>query len=100
MRVFGSGGDGHVFYGCIVGTKIENVNQYIVGTLPFEILGFVPVIFYRAGVLWDDLRMLIHPGCAVIRLIEGDKTMMLLSLVSVMVWIVVFNQYPKVMNRQ
>lgn len=76
--------------GIIVGTKIENVNQYIVGTLPFEILGFVPVIAYRAGFLWDDLRMLMHPGCAAVRLIEGDKRVMLPALVSVMAWIVVF----------
>lgn len=75
--------------GIIVGTKIENVNQYIVGTLPFEIVGFVPVIAYRAGFKWDDLRMLIHPGCAVVRLIEGDKNTMFLSMISVIAWIAV-----------
>lgn len=73
--------------GIIVGTKVENVNQYIVGTLPFEIVGFVPVIAYRAGFMWNDLRMLIHPGCAVVRLIEGDKSTMLVSIISVIAWI-------------
>lgn len=72
--------------GIIVGTKIENVNQYIVGTLPFEIVGFVPVIAYRAGFMWDNSIMLIHPGCAVVRLIEGDKSTMIFSLLSVLVW--------------
>ncbi|MGN0142698.1 MAG: ABC transporter permease [Roseburia sp.] len=75
--------------GIIVGTKIDNVNQYIVGTLPFELIGFVPVIAYRAGFMWDNLLMLLHPGCAVMRLIEGDRNTMLLSLVSVLGWIAV-----------
>ena len=60
--------------GVIVGTKVENLNQYIIGTVPFEIVGFAPVIAYRIGVMWDNPLMLIHPGCAAMRLIEGKRT--------------------------
>lgn len=73
--------------GIIVGTKINTINQYIVGTLPFEIVGFVPVIAYRIGFLWDSMWMLLHPGCAAIRLIEGDASMLCLCICSVVVWI-------------
>lgn len=75
------------FCGIIVGTKINTINQYIVGTLPFEMIGFVPVIAYRIGFLWDSKWMLIHPGCAAMRLIEGDGSMMLFCICSVVVWI-------------
>lgn len=72
--------------GIIVGAKIESLNQYIVWTLPFEIVGFVPVILYRVGFLWKNKRLLLHPGCSVMQLIEGNTEMALLSIVSILVW--------------
>jgi fluoroquinolone transport system permease protein len=59
--------------GIIVGTKIENLNQYIIWTIPFEIVGFVPVIVYRIGFLWNERIMLLHPGCSVMQLIVGNR---------------------------
>ena len=75
--------------GVIVGTMVNNLNQYILGTVPFELIGFAPVIAYRAGFLWDNPLMLIHPGCAAMRLIEGKGDMLLASLISLLVWIIV-----------
>ena len=59
--------------GIIVGTKIESLNQYIIWTIPFEIVGFVPVIVYRIGFLWNERIMLLHPGCSVMQLIVGNR---------------------------
>ena len=75
--------------GIIVGTKIESLNQYIVWTIPFEIVGFVPVILYRLGLGQDSRLMLLHPGCGVMQLLEGNKEAALLSLVSVGIWLVI-----------
>lgn len=75
--------------GVIVGSKIQSLNQYIIWTLPFEIVGFVPVILYRIGFLWDNRLMLLHPGCAVMQLIEGNKDMALISVISILVWSVI-----------
>ena len=75
--------------GIIVGAKIQSLNQYIIWTLPFEIVGFVPVILYRIGFLWDNRLMLLHPGCAVMQLIEGNKDMALISVISILVWSVI-----------
>lgn len=72
--------------GIIVGAKIESLNQYIIGTLPFEIMGFVPVILYRIGFMWDNKLMIIHPGCSVMRLIEGDTEMAVGAVVSIVIW--------------
>ena len=74
--------------GIIVGAKIESLNQYIIGTLPFEIMGFVPVILYRIGFMWDNKLMIIHPGCSVMRLIEGDTEMAMGAVASIVIWII------------
>lgn len=75
--------------GIIVGAKIESLNQYILWTIPFEIVGFVPVILYRNGFLWDNRRMLLHPGCSVMQLLEGNRETALLSIISVIVWLII-----------
>ena len=74
--------------GIIVGAKIESLNQYIIGTLPFEIMGFLPVILYRIGFMWDNKLMIIHPGCSVMRLIEGDTEMAVGAVASIVIWII------------
>ncbi|MCR5618679.1 MAG: ABC transporter permease [Lachnospiraceae bacterium] len=74
--------------GVIVGTGVSNLNQYIIGTLPFELFGFAPVIAYRIGFMWDESLMLIHPGCAAMRLIEGRADMIAGSFASLTLWIV------------
>ena len=75
--------------GIIVGAKIQSLNQYIIWTLPFEIVGFVPVILYRIGFLWNNRLMLLHPGCAVMQLLEGNTDMVLISVISILVWSVI-----------
>ena len=75
--------------GIIVGAKFLSLNQYIIWKLPFEIGGFVPVILYRIGFLWDNRLMLLHPGCAVMQLLEGNTDMGLFSVISILVWSVI-----------
>ena len=76
--------------GIIVGAKIESLNQYIIWTIPFEIVGFVPVILYRIGFMWNSRMMLLHPGCSVMQLIEGNMDSALLSIISIVVWFIIF----------
>ena len=75
--------------GIIVGAKIASLNQYIVWTIPFEIVGFVPVILYRIGFLGNHKLLLVHPGCGVMQLIEGKMEMALLAIISIIVWFVI-----------
>ena len=75
--------------GIIVGTKISSLNQYIVWTIPFEIVGCLPAILYRIGLLRDNMFMLLHPGCCVMRLIEGDKDKLEVVFASIILWIIV-----------
>ena len=75
--------------GIIVGAKIESLNQYIVWTIPFEIIGFVPVIVYRIGFLWDNRLMLLHPGCSIMQLICGNDRFLILSLLCTVLWLLI-----------
>lgn len=79
--------------GIIVGAKIESLSQYIVCTIPFEIIGFVPVILYRIGFLWDEKLMLLHPGCSVMQLIEGNISLAPLAMLSICIWIILLSYF-------
>ena len=72
--------------GIIVGAKVSNLNQYILGTVPFELVGFAPVIAYRAGLFWDNPLMLLHPGCAAMQLLEGNADRAVFSIISLVIW--------------
>ena len=90
--------------GIIVGAKISSLNQYIICTIPFEIVGFLPVIMYRLGFQSENFLMLIHPGCGVMQLIQGKTEFIIPSLVSIIIWIallfVIANKAVKKMFRQ
>lgn len=75
--------------GIIVGAKIESLNQYIVWTIPFEIIGFVPVIIYRIGLGWGNRLMFLHPGCGIMQLICGNDSYLILSLSSAIIWLII-----------
>lgn len=75
--------------GIIVGAGISSLNQYIVCTIPFEMIGFVPVILYRIGIFKEHLLFLLHPGCSVMQLIEGNGEVAVPALGSTLLWIVV-----------
>ena len=75
--------------GIIVGTKIDSLTGYIVGTIPFELLGFAPPIAYRLGFGQNNPFMLLHPGCAQMQLIAGASKYTILALVSCLAWILI-----------
>lgn len=74
--------------GIIVGTKIESINQYIVGTCPIEIVGFLPPIAYRLGLIRKSNWMLLHPGCAAMELMEGNQSLAGIAIMSMLLWTV------------
>lgn len=74
--------------GLIVAANIHSLNQFIVATIPLEIISFFPPIFYIFG--YDNIFMLIHPGCILIRLISGNVEWMLLLIIVLCLWIGLF----------
>lgn len=68
-------------FGLIAASVVNSLNQFMVVTIPVELLCTLPPIIYLFG--YRNRFMLLHPGCLVIRLIEGEgwnEPFMLLSL--------------------
>jgi fluoroquinolone transport system permease protein len=72
--------------GLIVGSVIRSLNQYVIGTVPFEVLGFLPPIAMCLGFMKDKPFMLLHPGCAMMQMIEGNKVNLAFALISSILW--------------
>lgn len=71
--------------GLIVAANISSLNQFLVATVPIELICFLPPIWYLFG--YNKAFMLIHPGCILIRLISGNSEQLLLLLVILIIWI-------------
>lgn len=75
--------------GIFVGTKADSLTGYIVGTIPFEIMGFLPPIAYLFGWKRESVFMLFHPGCAQIQLISGNQENLQVALASSVLWVMI-----------
>ncbi|MFA9422509.1 MAG: ABC transporter permease [Sedimentibacter sp.] len=71
--------------GITAAANIRSLNQFIVATVPIEIISFLPPMFYMFGC--DNIFMLIHPGCIIIRFISGNNDQMLLLSFVLCFWI-------------
>ncbi len=73
-------------FGLITASLVNSLNQFMVATIPFEFLCMLPPMVYLFG--YRERFMLLHPGCLVIRLIEGQGLNEPLSLLYLCLWIV------------
>ena len=71
--------------GLIVAANISSLNQFLTATVPIEIISFLPPIFYLFG--YDNIFMLIHPGCIIIRLISGNSEHMFMFTAILFMWL-------------
>jgi fluoroquinolone transport system permease protein len=71
--------------GLIIASNIKSLNQFIVSTVPIEIICFLPPIFYLFG--YEKTFMLIHPGCILVRFISGNSDYLLMLTFILLIWI-------------
>lgn len=71
--------------GLIAASKSNSLNQFMVATIPFELIGFIPPIFYLFG--YQKSYMLLHPGCIVIHLIRGETGNIPILIIMLIIWI-------------
>jgi len=64
--------------GIIVGAKVSSLNQFILATVPFEIVCFIPPLFYYFG--YKKAFLIAHPGVVIINLISNTTTNIFASL--------------------
>lgn len=74
--------------GLIVACKIQNLNQFMMATIPFEVVLFIPAMLYLFGVGGYSPLYLIHPGCALLGMLSG-RAIPLAACVSMVFWTVV-----------
>ncbi|MPM02962.1 hypothetical protein SDC9_49221 [bioreactor metagenome] len=73
--------------GLIIALHIETLNQFIVATIPAEILINLPAIAYLLG--WRKSFLILHPGVCVIELCENGELALPAALI-LLVWTAVF----------
>lgn len=71
--------------GLIIAANIISLNQFLVATVPVEIICFLPPISYVFG--YNRTYLLLHPGTIIIRLIQGEQSYLLLSVIILGLWI-------------
>ncbi len=70
--------------GLIIAANTKSLNQFLVATVPIEIICFLPPMWYMFG----DKKafMLIHPGCILVRFIAGNSDYMLALTAVLFIW--------------
>lgn len=72
--------------GLVVAARIGSLSQFLIATIPFELLCFAPPMIYLFG--YDNPLMLLHPGCVVVSMLSGDNGYQLLPILILVGWII------------
>ena len=73
--------------GLMIACKIKTLNQFIIATIPAEIIIFLPPILWFFGARTDYLSL--HPAVCMVRLCTGDGSA-LGSIIILSVWVIAF----------
>jgi fluoroquinolone transport system permease protein len=71
--------------GLLVASRITSLNQFLVASLPFELISFAPPIIYMFG--YRKPYMLLHPGCILIHLMSYGASHMAGYILYLLFWI-------------
>lgn len=71
--------------GIIVASRVSSLNQFILATIPLELICFLPPLLYLFG--YDKSFMLVHPAVILIRFISGNSDHMLVLSLILIAWI-------------
>ena len=74
-------------FGLMVAAKISSLNQFMVATMPFEILCFLPPLIYLFG--YKKSFLLLHPGTIIIRMMEEENKYEPGLLLTLCAWIII-----------
>lgn len=80
---------GSIFFsliGLMIAAKINSLNQFLVATIPFELLCFLPPLLYLFG--YTKSFMLLHPGCILIGMISGTMHYNPMLIIVLGVWMI------------
>lgn len=72
--------------GIIVAVQINSLNQFIIATVPFQILFTVPPVLLQLGI--NEVNLILHPGICAIRLIYGTESNPSILLFILVLWVI------------
>lgn len=83
--------------GLIVATKITSLNQFILWTVPIEMVGFVPAILYILGISTTWLRY--YPANICIDMVHGNRpTILGIAIIMLLIGVLLLISYKCVLN--
>lgn len=71
--------------GLIVAANINSLNQFLIATVPFELIIFLPPMLYLYG--YHNLILRLHPGSIIIQLLLGKSESLVLNLTLLAIFI-------------
>lgn len=77
---------GAIFFsllGMLVAIKVTSLNQFLIATVPFEIICFSPMIIYMFW--YRSSWMILHPGCALVSIIQAERNSVM-AFCSIVIW--------------
>ncbi len=83
--------------GLIVACKISSLNQFVVATIPAEILINIPAIAWLFG--YKNAWLLFHPGVCLIELCSGNSKAFP-ALFILLLWTLIFAKYAEFMVKK
>ncbi|MEL7655069.1 MAG: ABC transporter permease [Bacillota bacterium] len=83
--------------GLIVACKISSLNQFVVATIPAEILINLPAIAWLFG--YKKSGLLFHPGVCMIELCSGSSNA-LPALFLLLLWTLIFAKYAEIVVKK
>ncbi len=84
--------------GLMVAAKTNSLNQFIIMTVPFELICFVPPMLYMF--LYKHKLMLLHPGCAIIHLLNKEQGFEILPVIILFLWILIIYKLTEIIVRR
>jgi fluoroquinolone transport system permease protein len=80
--------------GLFIAVKIDTLNQFLLATVPFEIILCIPSMLYLFDVIQSPF-WLIHPGIAAVELLKNTTDFWYLCIISLVFWTVVIFKFSK-----
>jgi fluoroquinolone transport system permease protein len=78
--------------GLFIAVKIDTLNQFLLATVPFEIILCVPAILYLFKLIQSPF-WIIHPGIAAVELLKNTTDLWYLCILSLVFWTAVILKF-------
>lgn len=80
--------------GLSIAANTKSLNQFIVSTVPVELICFLPPMWYIFS--YKEAFMLIHPGCILVRFMSGSSDFIVVLIIIIWILVAYLIAYKKI----